>query len=189
MKQIQVKDIMVPVSEYATVYEDATLYEALLVLEKSKILFQQNKDRHKAILIKSRADDSVVGKMGQLDVIRVLEPKYETIFQQTPLSKFGLGREFMEIMMDHYKLWDESLGTICRSMGRKKVSDLMYTPTEGECVNVNDNLSKGVHQLVMGHHQGLLVMDGTDIVGVLRLSDVFDEVCSIMKSELKTGSE
>lgn len=44
MKKIQVKEIMVPVSEYAIVYEDASLYEALLVLEKSKILFQQMSD-------------------------------------------------------------------------------------------------------------------------------------------------
>jgi CBS domain containing-hemolysin-like protein len=35
MKSISVKEIMVPLSEYATVSKDATLYEAILALEEA----------------------------------------------------------------------------------------------------------------------------------------------------------
>jgi hypothetical protein len=35
-------------------------------------------------------------------------------------------------------------------------------------------LNEAVHQLVLGHHQSLLVTDSTgDIIGILRLTDVF----------------
>jgi len=60
---------------------------------------------------------------------------------------------------------------------------------DDEFVHVTNNLSKAVHQLVMGCHQGLLVLDQNEIVGVLRLSDVFDEICAIMKAELSTDQE
>jgi hypothetical protein len=36
MKSYSVKDLMVPLSEYATVSEDATLYEAVLSLEEAR---------------------------------------------------------------------------------------------------------------------------------------------------------
>ena len=36
MKSYLVKDLMVPLSEYATVTEDATLYESLLSLEEAQ---------------------------------------------------------------------------------------------------------------------------------------------------------
>jgi hypothetical protein len=36
MKNFRVKDLMVPLSEYATVDEDATLYEAVVALEKAQ---------------------------------------------------------------------------------------------------------------------------------------------------------
>ena len=49
MKSKQVKDIMVPLSEYATVSEDATLKEAVKALKKSQMDFDQARYRHRAI--------------------------------------------------------------------------------------------------------------------------------------------
>ena len=40
MKNYCVKDLMVPISEYATVPEEATLYESVLALEKAQETFQ-----------------------------------------------------------------------------------------------------------------------------------------------------
>ena len=60
----------------------------------------------------------------------------------------------------------------------------MYVPEEGEYVKSSDTLAMGIHQLVMGHHQSLLVtgekMD--EIVGILRLKDVFKQVVNAMKA-------
>jgi CBS domain containing-hemolysin-like protein len=59
----------------------------------------------------------------------------------------------------------------------------MYTPTEGEYVPMDATLDQALHQLVVGHHQSLLVTkDGKEIVGILRLTDVFQEVCEMMKA-------
>ena len=42
---------MVPISEYATVPEGATLLETLLALEKAQEEFQQTRYSHRAVLI------------------------------------------------------------------------------------------------------------------------------------------
>ncbi len=53
MKSYSVKDLMVPLSEYATVSEDATLYEAVLSLERAQENFEDKhtRYRHRAILV------------------------------------------------------------------------------------------------------------------------------------------
>ena len=53
MKSYSVKDLMVPLSEYATVTQDATLYEAVLALEEAQEKFEDKhtRYRHRAILV------------------------------------------------------------------------------------------------------------------------------------------
>ncbi len=84
MKSYLVKDLMVPLEEYATVTEDATLYEAVLSLEEAQENFEDKhtRYRHRAILILDK-DGNVVGKLGQLDVLRALEPKYQDMTEES----------------------------------------------------------------------------------------------------------
>jgi len=42
MKETTVKELMVPLSEYAVVNKDATLYEAVVELEKSQEEFRRS---------------------------------------------------------------------------------------------------------------------------------------------------
>jgi CBS domain containing-hemolysin-like protein len=51
LKNYRVKDLMVPISEYATVPEEATLYEAVLALEKAQEQYQHSLYSHRAVLI------------------------------------------------------------------------------------------------------------------------------------------
>ena len=51
MKSIKVKHLMVPLDEYATVDENATLNEAVLALEESQKRFRQDRYKHRAVLV------------------------------------------------------------------------------------------------------------------------------------------
>ena len=66
-----VKDLMVPLSEYAAVSEEATLYDAVLALEEAQAAFDQSRYRHRAVLVYDK-DKKVVGKVSQLDILRAL---------------------------------------------------------------------------------------------------------------------
>ncbi len=182
MKFFPVRDLMVPLSEYATVPEDATLYEAVLALEKAQEKFEDKHTRyqHRAILILDK-DGKVVGKLSQLDVLRALEPKYQDMIEGKALHRFGFTKQFMKSMLAEYKLFANPLEDICRKAGQKNVKAFMYTPGEGEYVSEDASLDEAIHQLIMGHHQSLLVTRDQAIVGILRLTDVFAAVFHKMK--------
>jgi CBS domain-containing protein len=177
----KVKDLMVPLSEYATCSEEANLNDAVNALETAQKEFDQTRDRHRAILIFD-ANRRVVGKLSQLDVLRALEPKYMEMGQAGSTARQAFSPSFLKSMMEHYRLWDQPLDDICKKAVKRKVKEFMYTPTEGEYVKEEASLDEAIHQLLMGHHQSLLVTRGDDIVGVLRLTDVFREVCRAVKA-------
>jgi hypothetical protein len=51
METILVKEMMIPLADYATVSEEANLYEAVVALEEAQRSFDQDKYRHRAILV------------------------------------------------------------------------------------------------------------------------------------------
>ena len=179
MSELQVKDLMIPLDEYATVSEDATLFEAVQALRTSQEQFNRNKDMHRAILVMDKKGH-VVGKLSQWDVIKGLEPNYEKIGDFRGTSHVGFTSDFIRSMMKNYGLWNRPLRDLCRKAGQVRVKDIMYAPAEGEYVKEDESLDQAIHQLIVGHHQSLLVVKGEKIVGILRLSDVFREVCNMI---------
>ena len=186
MKTLAVRDLMVPLAEYATVSEEATLYEAVLALEKAQESFEDKHTRysHRAILVLDKEGD-VVGKLSQLDVLKALEPKYQDLIEGRGTQRFGLTKQFMQSMLQQYNLFADPLADICRKAGEKNVKQFMYTPGDGEYVTENATVGEAVHQLIMGHHQSLLVTRDKKIVGILRLTDVFAYVFHEMKGCFK----
>ncbi|MDY0041615.1 MAG: CBS domain-containing protein, partial [Desulforhabdus sp.] len=175
MKNIKVKELMIPLDEYATVSEEATLSDAVIALEEAQRRFDQERDRHRAVLVYDR-NRKIIGKISRFDVIHSLEPKYEEIGDLNAISRFGWSPEFIKSMLKNYGLWEKPMQDICRKASQKKVKDIMVNYTEGECVAVDASLDDAIHLLVMGHLLSLLVTSGTEIIGILRLSDVFKEV-------------
>jgi CBS domain-containing protein len=174
VKSYIVKDLMVPLDEYATVDDDATVFEAVATLEK--LQQAQRTYRHRAILVLDK-NKKVIGKLSMIDLIKTLEPKYFDMQDRNGGAgalSFGFSKKFMKSMMEQFKLLDGALDNICKKAGESKANRFMTTPTEYDYVASDASLNEAVHQLVLGHHQSLLVTDSTgDIIGILRLTDVF----------------
>ena len=182
MKSYSVKDLMVPLSEYATVTEDATLYDAVLSLEEAQEKFEDKhtRYRHRAILMLDK-EGNVLGKLSQLDVLKALEPKYQEKVEGKESHRLGISKSFMKSVFEDYKLFANPLDDICRKAGEQPVKNFMHAPTEGEYVSESSALEVAIHQLIMGQHQSLLVTRDEKIVGILRLTDVFATVFHKMK--------
>lgn len=187
MKSMTVARMMVPVDEYATVSQDKSLYDAVVALERAQREYLQQAGPqaypHRALLVLDGAG-KVAGKLSQFDVLRALEPKYNQVLesdQQSSMTRTGFSSEFLRGMLEQYGLFDRPLADLCRKAAGIRVQDVMYKPTEGEVVGEDDTLEVAVHQLIVGRHQSLLVVRDGDIVGILRLVDVFREVCRSMK--------
>jgi CBS domain-containing protein len=175
MKATLVKDIMVPLSEYATVSEEATLSDAVAALKKSQADFDQAKYRHRAILIYDKTNN-IVGKVNFLSILRALEPKYEEMLSDQGPLHMGFTRKFQKAMFESLKLWQDPLDHLCHKAAQIKVKSFMVTPRESEMIEPEAGLGEAIHQLVIGHHQSLLVTRNKKIVGILRLTDAFQVV-------------
>ncbi len=177
---------MVPLSEYATVSEGATLHEAVIALEKAQGEFNKflenapeefgtKRHPHRAILVLDK-NGQVAGKVSQLDALRALEPKYSKMQDRRGLHRYGFTKTFMKSLLKTYELWNSPLEDIRAKADKISVSDFMYIPTEGEYVDEDSSYDEAIHQLVLGHHQSLLVTKAGKITGILRLTDVFEAV-------------
>ena len=182
MKITTVSDLMVPLEEYATVSEEATLFEAVMALEQAqeRLGRKRYKYLHRAILVYDK-NRKVVGKISQLDVLKALEPKYATMETVESISRGGFSPDLLKSILADLALWDKPLKNICGKAARVKVKEFMHIPTEGEYIEETASLEEAMHMLVMGRHQSLLVTRSGVIVGILRLTDVFMEIFRIMK--------
>ncbi|MBF0211084.1 MAG: CBS domain-containing protein [Desulfamplus sp.] len=171
---------MVSLSKYATVDEGATLFEAVLALERAQEAYQGTKYPHRAILVLD-ANGQVLGKVSQMDVLRALEPKYAEMQETANLAMYGFSSKFIKSLVNYYKLWDSPLTDLCKKAGSISVTKFMRKPTEGEYIDENASLDEAIHQLVCGHHQSLIVTKDGQITGILRLTDLFDCVSGAMK--------
>ncbi len=173
---------MVPLSEYATVPEGSTLFEAIMALEEAQEEFDRDhsKYHHRAVLILDK-NGRVIGKLSQLNVLRALLPKTEEMARLQEISHFGFTSRFITNLREQYRLAGISLKDICTKAAKLKVENFMKTPSEGEYVEENASLDTAIYLLVNGLHLSLLVTREKEIVGVLRMSDVFAAVFHAMK--------
>ena len=181
MQSIKVEELMVPLAEYATVSEEATLSEAVYALETAQKSVVGEREGPRAILALD-PKGRVVGKLDQWTVLWAIEPRYKQMGNLRETSRYGFSPEFLRSMIESYGLWRKPLEGLCKKAADIKVKDIMVKPTEGEYVAVDASLNTAIHLLVMGRHQSLLVTRGEDIVGVLRLSDVFRMVGDSIKA-------
>ncbi len=111
---------------------------------------------------------------GKKNIIKIDNPQ--------SLSRFGFSQDYLRYTLKEHHLWKNALDNICKKATKLRVKHFMYSLTEGEFVEENASLNEAIHQLVMGRHQSLLITRGKDIVGILRLSDVFREISNKISS-------
>ncbi len=182
MKDRKVSQLMVPLSDYATVGGEDTLGHAIQALKDAQT-DARFVHKHRAVLV---YDDNchVIGKLGIREILKALEPKYLQFAHpdhedHVQLSRFGFNTDFLNSLVDRLGLWTDSMDDLIGRAVSQKVSDIMYKPSNGEFVHQDAPVSEAVHQFILGCHQSLLVLDGTKVVGILRLADLFDLVCEL----------
>ena len=180
MKTIAVKELMVPLEDYATVSVDATLREAVLALEKAQQALDASRHKHRAILVLDE-DRKVVSKITMKDILVALEPNYGKLEGIDVLERSGYSSDLIKDMLEDNALWMEPLQFICERAAGLKLSDFIQAPSEDEYIDENATLGEATHQLIVQPYLSLLVISGDDVVGILRLSDVFAKICDIIK--------
>jgi CBS domain-containing protein len=178
-EEYTVKDLMVPLSKYATISENTSILEAIAKLAKSQQHLEEDRDKNRAVLVLAK-DGTIIGKLTQLDALKALEPRYQKIQEHPGMLKYGFSGDFVKLSLEKFNLWDLSLEHICGRIVHRKVKEVMTTPAKDEYIDEDVSLSVAIHQLITGNHQSLLVKRGQQIIGVLRLTDVFSGIYQIL---------
>ena len=183
MKDKKVKEVMIPLSDYATISENETLAAAIKELKEAKKDTKYTR-KHRAVLA---FDDknNITGKVSLRCIFKALEPKYRQFehpenIGSIGLSRFGFSNDFLSSLLDNLSLWDETLDELVKKASSLKIKEIMYTPSNGEFVSEDAPIAEAVHQFILGCHQSLLVTSNDEVVGVVRLADLFDLVCDII---------
>jgi len=173
MKTKPVKELMVPIAEYATVSKEATLKEAIKALENDKKKYSDGPYRHRSLVV---IDDNkqAVGRVSQIDIMRALEPRYAEVGETSWIERSRLTTRTLRAIREQFQLWDQPVETLRQNMERLHVADIMQVPTEGEFVGEDDTMNIAMHRIVMGSHHSLLVTRGTEIRGIVRSTDLFN---------------
>ncbi|MCF7809925.1 CBS domain-containing protein [bacterium] len=179
MNSKKVKDIMLPLDEYVVVSEDVSLFDALKALEEAQVKLPPNRQPHRAVLVKDR-NGKIVGKLGQLGFLKALEPKYTILGDVERLSKSGLSSEFIDSMMENYNFWRDDLTEIFHRARNIRIKQVMKPVTES--IDENCSLAETIHKIVMLQTLSILVTRNDQVVGILRLSDLFTKVTDLVKS-------
>jgi CBS domain-containing protein len=169
---------MVPLEEYAVVGPNASLLDAVLALERAQRTVTPGRQPHRAVLVVDRRG-KVVGKLGHLGFLKALEPRYNAMGDLKTLSRVGLSTEFISSMMGHMSLWTDSFEDLCQRARSTRVEDVMRPVTES--ISENAPLPEALHQIIVCQSLSLLVTQGSDVVGILRLSDLFTAVTQAIR--------
>jgi CBS domain-containing protein len=184
MKDKKVKNVMIALSDYALVSEEDNLATAIKVLKQARD-DKRYKYKHRAVLVYDK-DNNIIGKVSLRCILKALEPKYRKFEHpdnngSIGLSRFGFNEEFLNSPVEDLSLWDETLEELVKKASKLKVNKIMYTPSNGEYVNEDAPIAEAVHQFILGCHQSLLVLKEKKVVGIIRLSDVFELVSEIIE--------
>lgn len=179
MKTKHVKDLMIPISDYATVHEDANMAEAIQALENEKKSYGDAPYRHQSLVVID-SNQHVVGRLSQVDMMHALEPRYSELGESRWIGRTVLSKKVLITLREQFELWEQPLEVMCQAVCSAKVKDYMQEPTEGEFVSETDTLNVAAHRIVMGRHHSLLVTRGRVIIGILRSTDLFNVLYDMM---------
>ncbi|ROL60942.1 CBS domain-containing protein [Bacteroidetes/Chlorobi group bacterium ChocPot_Mid] len=185
MKDKKVKDLMVPVNEYATVHKNATLVDSIIALLNAQEKSSSKHEQIRAVLVVDD-DGKIIGKIGHLAFVKALEPKYFAFGNMDKLLAANLSPEFIESMMDNFKLWQDDFYDICQKANNLTAKEIMHHVEES--IDEDDSLIEAIHKIIMYHSLSILVSKNGEITGILRLSDIFNELASHIKHSCKTNN-
>jgi CBS domain containing-hemolysin-like protein len=181
-----VKDLVVPLADYAVVDEDATILDALRALAESQEKLPPDRQPHRAILVRNRRGE-IIGKIHHFAFLRALVAGQKARGNQEFMDRAGLAEDTRKSSMEVLDLLTGDLLDLCERSRHVGVREVFSTIT----VSIPEEASFTQAITAFLRHQtlSLLVTRQGRTVGILRISDLFEELAqTIMRDECPGGA-
>ncbi len=164
---------MLPLTEYAVVDEDATILDALNALEASQAKLPPDRQPHRAVLVRNRKG-AIIGKLHHFAFLRALVPERKPKMEQKVLDRAGVSDDLLHTSLEALDLLTGDLVDVCQRARTVNVRDV-FTPSTTS-IDADASLTDATTMFLSRQTLSLLVRQGGRTVGILRLSDLFDEL-------------
>lgn len=168
-----VKDLMVPLDDYPTARKAATVVKALLIFDEANKKRDRARQPYRAVLIVDRTG-KVVGKVGHMDLLRALEPRRNILGDMGKTISAGVSPDFIKSITKHFQFYDDNLSELCRRARNIEVNDIMRPLVEH--IAEDAPMGEAITKMVAWNTLSLLVMRGDNATGLLRISDLCQEI-------------
>ena len=171
-----VRDMMISLALYPTVSETSSFYETVLALKAAQSQFKRNGDTPKTIFVFDK-EARIAGQIDYWDLLRAIEPRYSTMgYPRQIIDRECSDCEFAGSILRTYGLWRESLQELCAKPPEVTASEIMRPITAAERTHEQTCLEEAINGMIMHRHGLMLVTQGDEAIGVLRLADVVKEI-------------
>ena len=170
----RVKEIMIPAEQYPSVRDNASLREAITIIEEAQLEVELRRSLPRVLLVFDQID-VLVGTVRRRDIMRGLEPKY---LLSKPLE---YKKKLFDIDVDP-NLAELSYDRVVRGIREqadRPVSDVM-NPIEA-ILDADDHVMKAVQAMVALDVNLIPVLQDGQLVGVVRSVDVFHDLALLLK--------
>jgi CBS domain-containing protein len=171
MQNKLVRDLMISIKEYPSVEENASVYDALVELDKSSRQCSDCQEPYRAVLVKNRKG-KIIGKAGQLTFLKALDQNFDDNIRE--IDNYNLRHDSMDDVKDSFNFWKDTLHEFSVDANSLKISDFMQPITHR--IDINATLSEAISKLIEYNTISILVTDRGDIKGIIRLTDIFNEL-------------
>jgi len=171
-------DLMVPLSEYPIVESSAKIMEAVIRLDDSRRNTEIGKQPYQAVLVVGK-NGQVIGKLGQFALLKTLGLWSRVSGDKDALNRAGVSDELMATALDHFRTLQVGLSEMCVGASDLPVCSIM-TPF-AEHIDIDTPICEVVHKMLEWQTLSILVTENDCPIGLVRLSDLCDEVIRQMR--------
>jgi CBS domain-containing protein len=174
-------DLMVMLDEYPVVDESSTVLDAVMLLHASRRKMESGRQPFQAVLVADKSG-RIVGKLGQLAILKALEPSRK-LFDQRDLANAGVTESVVKAALDQMRAFQSGFSEMCKGAAALPVSSAMHSFKEH--IDIGTPIREVLHCMVEWQTLSILVTENNQPVGLVRLSDLCDEVIGEMCSSRK----
>jgi predicted transcriptional regulator len=173
----RVRDIMIPLDEYPWVRITDTISHAVQVIEDAQLDVGTRRSLPRVLLVFDH-DETLAGIVRRRDIMRGLEPNFlvnQPLEYRVKLFDVAVDPHLSEL----YK--DVSLEKVVRGLreqGNRPVGDVLRPVAT--TLRPHDQFMKAVYEMVSLNESLIPVVEGDEILGVVRSVDVFHELAQLL---------
>lgn len=167
-------EIMIPVEEYPSVRDNATLREAITIIKNARLEVDRRKSLPRELIVFDEIQ-VMVGTLKRRDIMRGLEPNF---LVSEPLE-YRYKQFDVAVDADLSMLTFDRFVNGIREHANRPVSDVMR-PVES-ILDADDHVIRVTYEMVSENLALIPVVRDGRLVGVVRSVDVFHEITRVLE--------